>query len=283
MGQVGVVLAGIGSGKTLTLVGLVFFLLVILVPFWWIANMSFKSYAQIQFATSIYFPNPFTWENYTGLWTDTRFPLWFRNSLITGLVVTATTIVIATLGGYAVARIKFPGRESVASLILILYLVPPALLFIPLYRVLAELGTTNHLTSLFLSYPTFTVPFCTWLLIGFFKALPKELEEAALIDGANRMKAFTKVLLPLATPGIVASAIFAFTLSWNEFLYALVFIQDETSITVPVGLNLLIYGDVFHWGELMAASIITTLPVVVLYMFIHRWMVEGLVAGSVKG
>ena len=283
MGQVGVVLAGIGSGKTLTLVGLVFFLLVILVPFWWIANMSFKSYAQIQFATSIYFPNPFTWENYTGLWTDTRFPLWLRNSLITALVVTATTIVIATLGGYAVARLKFPGRGSVASLILILYLVPPALLFIPLYRVLAELGTTNHLTSLFLSYPTFTVPFCTWLLIGFFKALPKELEEAALIDGANRMQAFAKVLLPLATPGIVASAIFAFTLSWNEFLYALVFIQDETSITVPVGLNLLIYGDVFHWGELMAASVITTLPVVVLYMFVHRWMVEGLVAGSVKG
>ncbi len=245
--------------------------------------MSFKSYAQIQFATSIYVPNPFTWENYTGLWTDTRFPLWLRNSLITALVVTATTIVIATLAGYAVARLKFPGRGSVASLILILYLVPPALLFIPLYRVLAELGTTNHLTSLFLSYPTFTVPFCTWLLIGFFKALPKELEEAALIDGANRMKAFAKVLLPLATPGIVASAIFAFTLSWNEFLYALVFIQDETSITVPVGLNLLIYGDVFHWGELMAASVITTLPVVVLYMFIHRWMVEGLVAGSVKG
>ena len=283
MGQVAVALAGIGRGKTLTLVGLVIFLLVILVPFWWIANMSFKSYAQIQFATSIYVPNPFTWENYTGLWTDTRFPLWFRNSLITALVVTATTIVIATLGGYAVARLQFPGRESVASLILILYLVPPALLFIPLYRVLAELGTTNHLTSLFLSYPTFTVPFCTWLLIGFFKALPKELEEAALIDGASRMKAFAKVLLPLATPGIVASAIFAFTLSWNEFLYALVFIQDEMSITVPVGLNLLIYGDVFHWGELMAASVITTLPVVVLYMFIHRWMVEGLVAGSVKG
>jgi len=283
MGQVAVALAGIGRGKTLTLVGLVIFLLVILVPFWWIANMSFKSYAQIQFATSIYVPNPFTWENYTGLWADTRFPLWFRNSLITALVVTATTIVIATLGGYAVARLQFPGRESVASLILILYLVPPALLFIPLYRVLAELGTTNHLTSLFLSYPTFTVPFCTWLLIGFFKALPKELEEAALIDGANRMKAFAKVLLPLATPGIVASAIFAFTLSWNEFLYALVFIQDETSITVPVGLNLLIYGDVFHWGELMAASVITTLPVVALYMFIHRWMVEGLVAGSVKG
>src|SRR5574342_899283 len=263
--------------------GLAAFLLVVLVPFWWIANMSFKTYEQIQFATSLYVPRPFTWENYTGLWTDTRFPLWLRNSLVTAVVVTAITTVIASLSGYAVARLRFPGRESVASLILILYLVPPALLFIPLYRVLAELGATNHLTSLFLSYPTFTVPFCTWLLIGFFKALPGELEEAALIDGANRIKAFTKVLLPLATPGIVASAIFAFTLSWNEFLYALIFIQDETSSTVPVGLNLLIYGDVFHWGELMAASVITTVPVVALYVFIHRWMVEGLVAGSVKG
>jgi len=272
-----------GAGKTLTLVGLALFLLVILVPFWWIVNMSFKTYAQIQFASHIYVPDPFTWENYTGLWTDTHFPFWFRNSLMTALVVTAATIVIATLAGYAIARLKFRGRESVASLILVLYLVPPALLFIPLYRVLAELGTTNHLASLFLSYPTFTVPFCTWLLIGFFKALPKELEEAALIDGANRLQAFARVLLPLATPGMVASAIFAFTLSWNEFLYALVFIQDERTLTVPVGLNLLIYGDVFHWGELMAASVMTTIPVVVLYMFIHRWMVEGLVAGSVKG
>ena len=161
--------------------------------------------------------------------------------------------------------------------------MPPALLFIPLYRVLAELGATNSLAALVLSYPTFTVPFCTWLLIGFFKALPRELEEAAFVDGASRTAALTRVLLPLAAPGIVASAIFAFTLSWNEFLYALVFIQDETALTLPVGLNLLIYGDVFSWGQLMAASVITTLPVVALYMFIHRWMVEGLAAGSVKG
>ncbi len=271
------------SVKVMTIGGLVVFLLVVLVPFWWIANMSFKTYEQIQFATSLYLPKPFTWENYTGLWTNTRFPLWLRNSLVTAVVVTAVTTVVASLSGYAVARLRFPGREWVASLILILYLVPPALLFIPLYRVLAELGATNNVTALFLSYPTFTVPFCTWLLIGFFKALPQELEQAALIDGAGRTQAFTKVLLPLAAPGLVASAIFAFTLSWNEFLYALVFIQDEKAITVPVGLNLLIYGDVFHWGELMAASVITTLPVVALYMFIHRWMVEGLVAGSVKG
>jgi multiple sugar transport system permease protein len=269
--------------RGLTIVGLVVFLLIVLVPFWWIANMSFKTYEQVQFATSIYVPRPFTWENYTLLWTATRFPLWLRNSAITAVVVTLITTVVACLSGYAVARLRFPGREAVASLILILYLVPPALLFIPLYRVLAELGATNSLMALFLSYPTFTVPFCTWLLIGFFKALSMELEEAALVDGATRMSALVRVLLPLAAPGIVASAIFAFTLSWNEFLYALVFIQDERTLTVPVGLNLLIYGDVFHWGQLMAASVITTVPVVTLYMFIQRWMVEGLAAGGVKG
>ncbi|HEU5193445.1 MAG TPA: carbohydrate ABC transporter permease [Methylomirabilota bacterium] len=269
--------------KVFTLLGLAAFGLLVLVPFWWIASMSFKTYEQIQFAQSIYVPRPFTWENYTGLWLETRFPLWLRNSAITAVVVTLITTVVGCLGGYAVARLRFPGREAVASLILILYLVPPALLFIPLYRVLAELGATNSLAALFLSYPTFTVPFCTWLLIGFFKALPAELEEAALVDGATRMSALVRVLLPLAAPGIVAAAIFAFTLSWNEFLYALVFIQDERTITVPVGLNLLIYGDVFHWGQLMAASVITTVPVVALYMFIHRWMVEGLAAGGVKG
>jgi multiple sugar transport system permease protein len=271
------------GGKTAVILGLVAFGLIVLVPFWWIASMSFKTYEQIQFAQSIYVPRPFTWENYTGLWGETRFPLWLRNSAITAVVVTLITTVISCLSGYAVARLRFPGREAVASLILILYLVPPALLFIPLYRVLAELGATNSLMALFLSYPTFTVPFCTWLLIGFFKALPTELEEAALVDGATRPQALLRVLLPLAAPGIVASSIFAFTLSWNEFLYALIFIQDETMTTVPVGLNLLIYGDVFHWGQLMAASVITTVPVVALYMFIHRWMVEGLAAGAVKG
>ncbi len=269
--------------KVATVLGLAAFALVVLVPFWWIATMSFKTYEQIQFAQSIYVPRPFTWENYTGLWLETRFPLWFRNSVVTAVVVTIITTVIACLSAYAVARLRFPGREAIATLILVLYLVPPALLFIPLYRVLAELGATNSLMALFLSYPTFTVPFCTWLLIGFFKALPTELEEAALVDGATRPQALVRVLLPLAAPGIVASAIFAFTLSWNEFLYALIFITDETATTVPVGLNLLIYGDVFHWGQLMAASVITTVPVVALYMFIHRWMVEGLAAGAVKG
>lgn len=267
----------------LTSLVLAIFVLIILVPFWWIASMSFKTYEQIQFATSIYVPNPFTMENYTALWNATGFPNWFRNSALTATLVTMITIGISALAAYAVARLRFPGRALMASVVLILYLVPPALLFIPLYRVLSVLGATNSLRALVLAYPTFTVPFCTWLLIGFFKGVPIELEEAALVDGANRWVAFTRIVLPLVVPGLLASAIFAFTLSWNEFLYALVMIQDESAMTVPVGLNLLIYGDVFDWGQLMAASVITTMPVVVLYMFVARWMVEGLTAGAVKG
>jgi len=274
---------GLTPGVVLNSLALALFVLVILVPFWWIANMSFKTYEQIQFATSIYVPNPFTLENYAALWNATGFPVWFRNSTVTATAVTVVTIGISALAAYAVARLRFPGRALMASVVLILYLVPPALMFIPLYRVLSALGATNSLAALVLAYPTFTVPFCTWLLIGFFKGVPLELEEAALVDGANRWLAFTRIILPLVVPGLLASAIFAFTLSWNEFLYALVMIQDESAMTVPVGLNLLIYGDVFDWGQLMAGSVITTLPVVVLYMFVVRWMTEGLTAGAVKG
>jgi len=274
---------GITPRVVLNSLALALFVLVILVPFWWIASMSFKTYEQIQFATSIYIPNPFTLENYSDLWNGTAFPSWFRNSLVTAMSVTIITFCISALSAYAVARLRFPGRAAMASLVLILYLVPPALMFIPLYRILGALGATNTIVALILAYPTFTVPFCTWLLIGFFKGVPIELEEAALVDGATRWTAFTRIILPLVVPGLIASSIFAFTLSWNEFLYALVMVQDESAMTVPVGLNLLVYSDVFDWGQLMAASVITTLPVVLLYMFVVRWMVEGLTAGAVKG
>ena len=262
---------------------LLLFLAIVLVPFWWITNMSFKTYEQIQFAVSIYWPSPFTLSNYTELLFNSRFPLWLRNSFVTATGTTLVTVFMGALGGYALARLRFPGRQFMASSVLILYLVPPSLLFIPLYRVLNGLGVINSLWSLLLSYPTFTVPFCTWLLIGFFKSIPEELEQAAMIDGASRLQAFWRIILPLAAPGILASAIFAFTLSWNEFLYALIFVQDETLMTIPVGLNLLIYGEVFLWGMLMAASVLTTVPVVLMYVYLQRWMVEGLTAGAVKG
>ena len=209
--------------------------------------------------------------------------LWFRNSVVTAVVVTIITTIIACLSGYAVARLRFPGREVVATLILVLYLIPPALLFIPLYRVLAELGATNSLIALFLAYPTFTVPFCTWLLIGFFKALPAELEEAALVDGATRVQAMVRVVLPLAAPGLLAAGLFCFTLSWNEFLYALIFIADDSLKTLPVGLSEFVVSDFAFWGQLMAAAALASLPVIVVYIYLHKYMVQGLTAGAVKG
>jgi multiple sugar transport system permease protein len=167
--------------------------------------------------------------------------------------------------------------------VLVVYLVPPTLLFIPLYTILKRFDLVNSLWALLVAYPTFTVPFCTWLLMGFFRSIPRDLEEAAMVDGATRLGAFWRVILPLTTPGILAAALFAFTLAWNEFLYALVFVHDTELKTIPVGLNDLMFGDIFLWGELMAASVLTTLPVIVLYTYLQRYMVEGLTAGAVKG
>jgi multiple sugar transport system permease protein len=269
--------------KLATVAGLAAFGLVVVVPFWWIANMSFKTYEQIQFAQSIYVPRPFTWENYTGLWLETRFPLWFRNSLITAVVVTGITTVIASLSGYAVARLRFPGRELVATLILVLYLVPPALLFIPLYRVLAELGTTNSLMALFLSYPTFTVPFCTWLLMGFFKSLPKEIEESAMVDGCSRVGAIGRIVLPLAVPGLLTVVIFALTLVIQEFVYSLTFISSVEKMTVSVGVPVaLVRGDVYYWGSLMAACLITSVPIAIIYNFFLDRFIAGFTVGAIK-
>ena len=271
------------TARGLTIIGLVAFLLIVLVPFWWIASMSFKTYEQVQFATSIYVPRPFTWENYTVLWTATRFPLWLRNSVVTAVCVTIVTTIVASLAGYAVARLRFPGRQAFASLILILYLVPPALLFIPLYRVLAELGATNSLMALVLSYPTFTVPFCTWLLMGFFKAIPRDLEDAAMIDGLSRFGAFVKVVLPISIAGLLTVVIFAFTLVTQEFVYGVTFITSSQSYTVSVGVpTFLVRGDVYFWGSMMGACLIASVPIAIIYNFFVDRFVVGFTVGAVK-
>ena len=265
--------------------GLAPFVLIAVFPIYWMLITAFKQEPDLYRMDNIpfWFNLPPTLKNFEILFYQTNYGAWIVNTMTISAWVALITLLTAVPAGYALARLRLPGAENIGITIFLTYLVPAIILFLPLSRVIATLGLQDSWWALVVVYPTFTVPFCTWLLIGFFKALPDELEEAALIDGASRATAFVRVLLPLAAPGLVAAAIFAFTLSWNEFLYALVFIQDERSLTVPVGLNLLIYGDVFHWGQLMAASVITTIPVVALYVFIHRFMVEGLAAGSVKG
>ena len=258
-------------------------LLVVGVPFYWMVNTSLKTSAQLRSLTPYYYPSPATLRNYAALLGTTNFLTWIKNSALVAVGATLVTVVVSSLAGYSLTRIRYPGRRVLATTVLVVYLVPPTLLFIPLYTVLKSFDLVNSLWALLVAYPTFTVPFCTWLLMGFFRSIPRDLEEAAMVDGATRLGAFTRVILPLTTPGILAAALFAFTLAWNEFLYALVFVHNTELKTIPVGLNDLMFGDIFLWGELMAASVLTTLPVIALYTYLQRYMVEGLTAGAVTG
>ena len=258
-------------------------LLIVVFPFYWMTITSFKDETQMRSLGSMFWPSPFTRDNYAHLFGKTEFLSWYWNSIVVSVSSTLLATAIGTIGAYALARLRFLGRAFMASAVLITYLVPPSILFIPLYAQIRNLGMADSLTGLIAAYPSFTVPFVTWLLMGYFESIPEELEEAAMIDGATRFGAFRRVVLPLAAPGLLAAALYAFTQAWNEFLYALVFITNVKLRTLPVGLSTFITGDVYGWGYLMAGAVLTTLPVIAAYVYLQRYMVEGLTAGSVKG
>jgi multiple sugar transport system permease protein len=269
------------TGVAYTVLGLL--LLLVLFPFYWMTITSFKTEDQMRSLVSMFWPSPFVVENYTQLLTKTDFAIWYRNSALVAISSTLVATAIGTIGAYALARLRFLGRAFLSSATLITYLVPPSILFIPLYAQIRTMGLADSLAGLVAAYPSFTVPFVTWLLMGYFGSIPEELEEAAMIDGATRFGAFRRIILPLAAPGVLAAGLFAFTQAWNEFLYALVFISDVKQRTLPVGLSTFITGDVYGWGYLMAGAVLTTLPVIGVYTYLQRYMVEGLTAGSVKG
>ena len=258
-------------------------LLIVVFPFFWMTITSFKSEDQMRSLVSMFWPSPFVTDNYRQLLGKTDFLAWYRNSIVVAFSSTLVAAAVGTIGAYALARLRFLGRAFMASAVLITYLVPPSILFIPLYAQIRNLGLADSLTGLVAAYPSFTVPFVTWLLMGYFESIPEELEESAMIDGATRFGAFYRVVLPLAAPGLLAAGLYAFTQAWNEFLYALVFITDVKLRTLPVGLSTFITGDVYGWGFLMAGAVLTTLPVIAAYIYLQRYMVEGLTAGSVKG
>jgi multiple sugar transport system permease protein len=262
------------------LVGL---LVVVIFPFYWMTITSFKGEEQMRSLVSMFWPKPLVLDNYRQLLGKTDFLAWYGNSVTVAVSSTFLAAAIGTIGAYALARLSFLGRAFMSSAVLITYLVPPSILFIPLYAQMRNLGLADSLAGLIAAYPSFTVPFVTWLLMGYFESIPVELEEAAMIDGATRFGAFRRVILPLAAPGVLAASLYAFTQAWNEFLYALVFITDVKLRTLPVGLSTFITGDVYGWGYLMAGAVLTTLPVIVAYIYLQRYMVEGLTAGSVKG
>jgi len=239
-------------------------------PFYWMLITTFKTDGDLYNLQS----NPYwfnaapTLEHLRYLFEETLFVQWLWNTALIGLCVVAITLAVAVPAGYSLARTPGRAGENLGIGIFLTYLVPPTLLFLPLSRVVSELGLQDSLWSLVVVYPTFTIPFCTWLLMGYFRSIPYELEECALIDGANRLQILLKIILPLAVPGLISAGIFAFTLSWNEFIYALTFVSSSEVKTVPVGVvTELVEGDIYHWGSLMTGALFGSIPVAILYSF----------------
>jgi multiple sugar transport system permease protein len=260
------------------------FVLILLFPFYWMAITAFKPNAEL---LNYREHNPFwisspTLLHVKHLLFETSYPRWLKTTMFVAIGSTCLSLLASTLAAYAIARLRFRGSPYVGLGIYLAYLVPPSILFIPLATVVVQFGLFDSPLALILVYPTFLVPFCTWLLIGYFKSIPYELEECALVDGATRLQILRKITLPLAVPGLISAGIFSFTLSWNEFIYALAFIQSGANKTVPVAiLTELVTGDVYQWGALMAGSLLGSLPVAIFYSLFVDYYVSSL-TGAVK-
>ena len=265
-------------------VPLAVFVIVLLFPFYWMAITSVKSNQELlDFEAG----NPFwvsspTLAHINKLLFETSYPAWLWNTILVSVVATAFSIFASVLAAYAITRLRFRGGNLVGVAIFLAYLVPPSILFIPLSLMVVQLGVFDTRLALMVTYPTILIPFSTWLLMGYFKTIPYELEECALVDGASRLQVLVRIILPLAVPGLISAGIFAFTLSWNEFIYALTFISSSEVKTVPVGVvTELVEGDVYHWGSLMAGALFGSLPIAILYAFFVEHYVSSM-TGAIK-
>ncbi|HEX8969303.1 MAG TPA: ABC transporter permease subunit [Chloroflexota bacterium] len=258
-------------------------LLWVLLPFYLIFVTSFKSTLQIQQIQSMFWPSPWSLEHFVFLFTQLPFATWYANTILVAAVSTVISMFAASLGAYALVRLRWRGVAPLSTSVLVAYLMPQALMFIPLYAILNQLKLINTPAALMVTYPTVVLPFATWLMMGYYRSIPEELEDAAMIDGCNRFQTYYRVVLPLVRPALLAVAMFSVTQAWNEFLYAKTFLRSTDVFTLPVGLGQLLVADVQPWGELMAAALLTAFPVIILYMVGQRFMIAGLTAGSVKG
>jgi multiple sugar transport system permease protein len=259
------------------------FIFVLLFPFYWMVITSVKPNNELLSREG----NPFwvhspTLDHIKKLLFETSYPQWMWNTVLVSVVSTFASLAASVFAAYAIERLRFSGAKHVGLAIFLAYLVPPSILFIPLASVVFQLGLFDTRLALILTYPTFLIPFCTWLLMGYFRSIPHELEECALIDGATRWQILTRIVLPLAVPGLISAGIFAFTLSWNEFIYALTFVSSSEIKTIPIGVvTELVEGDVYHWGSLMAGALLGSVPVAIVYSFFVEYYVAGM-TGSVK-
>ena len=269
--------------KTLTYATLLVFLIFALFPIYWIFITSMKTQLEIYNIVPTFWPGKIVWTSYSTIFSSPKFVINLRNSLFVATVVSLVTIGFSAFAAYAISKLKFRGRKTMSKSILYAYLMPRTVLFIPLYILVCRLGLNNNIFAMVLLYPTFTIPYATWMLSAYFSSIPKELEEAAVIDGNSRVGALFRVIFPLSLPGIVATAIFSFTLCWCEYLYALVVLTDEMSRTLPLALSDMIVADAFAWGPLMAGAMVATVPAVILYIFASRYLMNGMTLGGVKG
>lgn len=261
--------------------GLGLFALWTIFPLYWIVGTSLKPNSEI-YGDAALLPKTLTLVHYSTILDQTRFVTYFKNSLMVSVLTTLAAMVIGVLAAYALTRLSFTGRTFVARSVIVTYLVPGALLFIPVFQIAHQIGLTDRALGLVIVYLIGTVPFCTWLAISYFNTIPHELEDAAMVDGATRLQSLVHIILPLSLPALAVIALFAFTNSWNEFLFALLLIGRDSEKTIPAGLAGLINGDVFQWGALMAGALITALPPVLIYVLAQRWVVSGLASGAVK-
>jgi multiple sugar transport system permease protein len=264
---------------------LVFFVTFLAFPFYWMLITTFKTTIDLHDTTKnpYLFNEPPTLEHLKVLFEDTQYLQWLINTGAVGVAVVIITLLLAVPAGYALARMTGPWAQTLGIAIFLTYLVPPTILFIPFSRIVAALGLQDSLWSLVLVYPSFTVPFCTWLLMGFFKAIPRDLEDAAMIDGLSRLGAFLKVTMPISLAGLLTAVIFAFTLVTQEFVYGVTFITSAQSYTVSVGVpTFLVRGDVYFWGSMMGACLIASVPIAIIYNFFVDRFVAGFTVGAVK-
>lgn len=257
-------------------------LIIALFPIYWMLITSFKPMNEIYQRMPTFWPQEFTFENYRILFQETTYLRGIGNSLAIALVVSTFTILVALPASYAISRLKFKGKKMASRTILFTYLIPAAVLYIPLFVLMTRLGLTNSRLGLMMIYPTFTVPYATWILIPYLGSIPVELEEAATVDGCSRAGAMLRIVFPLAAPGVVTTFIFSFTQCWGEFLYALVNISEKNMRTFPLVINSLIWGDLYPWGQIMGGGIIACLPILIIYMLASNMLVGGLTAGGVK-
>lgn len=260
------------------------FLVFIVFPFLWMVITSFRIPEEIYSLS----PNPFritklTFQHYKFLFETTQFTTWYRNTLVVTTTTTVLSVSVSLLAGYSLARLKFTGAHAMGMGIFFTYLVPPSLLFIPLFIILSRLQLHDTPYALILTYPTFMIPFCTWLLMGYFANIPRDIEDAAMVDGATRLQVLTKVVFPAAKPGIIAAIIFSFLASWGHLLYASAFVsKNSNKVLTSAVVTSLIRGDVYYYGSLMAGAVLTSVPVIILFSFILDHYVAGLTQGATK-